>query len=638
MKAGTAVIWGVSLVVTAGLGFVVGLSMTESLPQEPDGVTPMRTNVDPAPATDEGASIGTRETRRPAERVERTSAAPVPALDLDLPPPRADGVVVGRCLDVHGNPVEGVVVELIPNARQALPPLAADADLETRIAHMATSMRWVDRGTQRAVSEADGSVRFDSLTDARYRLSVKWTAHWPASRHNEELAPGDEFEASGRPAGRLVFDVTTADGKPATSGMVQVGPGVRVSWNPTAPFVLAAPGLHDITLVVGDAAHTWKAVEVGLDEPVRLSGTLESAGGIAATVRRDGVEEGSVRYHVRAARLADGVEPDSTLLEVQGAKRAESDAEGGYRFFPLEPGRWLVGVRAGRSREYDVLQVVEVSNAVTNCELVLAAPEATANLAVHVLDPDGVHVRDAQVWMNARANRRTIRSNGQVLTREDGARTIPWPDVEPDAEAVYTLEVWHQLWGRVRTTVDRASLEHTIQLVAPAKPRVRIAGYVGSPVQGRILVTSERIVGDRTVFGGQADPDDEGHCVLPPLQPGRVRIFVNVLLGGQARTPVGYREFDLSAGESSVTVDLPALYSTTLLVPESSKGHRAQVWRTPANREDPLQVRADGVVTSDGKLELEFLPAGEYQVRLRGRRQALTITLPGPVEVDLRED
>jgi hypothetical protein len=166
--------------------------------------------------------------------------------------------------------------------------------------------------------------------------------------------------------------------------------------------------------------------------------------------------------------------------------------------------------------------------------------------------------------------------------------------------------------------------EAELRFLEPATLHVRLRGATEAGILDGLAVT---LRGDtregRRVPDGEGDPP--GRWVFGPLSPGNVGFRLVRRFEGSTYVLVACSA-TLSSGRNDAEITVPRLHTLTVFV--TGEGTRRLVEAKTASE----FVRRHAWTDENGRAELRYLPAGEYEVALGGvrRREGVIARVPGP--------
>jgi hypothetical protein len=597
----------------------------------------------------ESAPADAPRVREPVERGVRPGDADVgalareaeAALERNVPrddDPAAGGTITGSVRGPEGEPIAGVIVSAFPNS---YPAGVSKAQRGTRsrerrhedlalsaVAHDAILRElWRRRSRGLATTGADGRYEMRVLATVSYRLYAfheRYTVE-PASR-DSECAAGSVVDFRARIVVSARVEVRMPDGTLAKTAWLRwrgLDSDGYVAWEPQKARVRLPPGPCWVK------AQAWAPDPLQSDEVKHALGTvlvLHLRGRRvlkARLVLPEGLAmPGSVEYRLRC--LADSDEPDpASLRQDRTAQEGHSSVPGQALWFDLAPGRYLVVAFLGGSRFAHA--VVEVGDGPVDVDLQVPDPAADPHVTVKLLGPDGGFVT-GRAWFRlwTQSGSRPRYHGTETLRRKDGSWMLLLKDIDVQGGAI--LGIGTDEYGFVERPIDVANAGSiTVHFVAPARARLRVEGYAGSGLAGRL---AGGLVGGRASRRLRLISAD-GTCELAAVQPGDYGLQLILRDRDGKSWPIAQRRVVLEAGVHEHTMAVPVLQ--TLRVRPTGRLRRQTVTlhcTDPAVGSFRREVRL-----RDGVAVFEQLGAGSYEIECRDKR--LAVRVPGPAEVTI---
>jgi hypothetical protein len=609
-----------TIVCSLAIGFVIGRS------------TAPVTSVSGDPA-----AIGESARRNGTPRSASSSLPGDSAIDLaiaSVPPPEIgpeDGVITGRVLVDGGMPLGGVTVSARSQWRPSTKRRGEDRALEEKMQDLIREHLHDQRTRREAISNADGTFRIEGLSDGKYRLWASREGYRLVSgRH--DVRPGETVDVSGYAVAMIDLTVLLPDGTPASSATVEARDGRMES-----RFGVTS-NHHVMTLLGG----TWKLTAKAEDgilasEPIEITTvTGEPTQPVTLQLRYGPGIRGKVllgdivpRRGVEVLLFRDAAE--AAKKKGTPIARARAAAQEGCRFVfsNLSAGEYALRLEPNIHRLPPV--VVEVGEEMVEQDLV--APSLTAEQVVYVriVGPDGKDLPSVRIMILDEL-RRPIRGDVDRPTRmHDGRWRIVNPPEGDDEDQRRTLLIFSPEHGRrevpYRHDRDR---EISVEFDVPARLRVTVTGYVGSPLVGRVLaalVPAGEPHG--RPYGSQEDVlDAQGMKTFSPVVPGAYEIKILLTTEGRRRRTLARIPIDLASGVTEKSLSMPHLYRLTVL----AEGKAADCAITLHAGKELDGFRVEGK-PEDGRVEFDLLPAGTYTIRADRLNGTMTVRIPGPPTV-----
>ncbi len=681
----------VGVVCGAGLFYLVTGSQP-SYADESVGLTPGGVTEAAADSPQTSASLELPAVERDARRTVDL-AAPTVALPLGEEELAAlvDGVsgtqasaasgtgrIWGRVVNADGAGLEGVVLRLShrPNSSSATPaasvgePAPELDSLEDAVREAAERFQEARARRREVRTDAGGAYHFEGLGEGPWAVAAYLEGHQvQADTSSWSVVVGSEIDFTATRVVEVpvkVFEPTGALANEARFSCKAVGRddrAVSYGWTAAESFLRLTPGDYELTAYSGDGRSVQDATR--RSEPQEIS---VAADGSAAALRFDLTARLAIRGVVKAAK--DGVNVDyfdvrlmplSAQQEVDLELLANASQRDGARpgtefaFTDLEPGRYVVGVRRSWNSPVAASEVVELGTESVRLSIELPPVDRSRHLTVLVHSPEGKVVDDVNFSVGVKTGRRNGSSGVQGLRDEDGAYLLSFEreDLrgyfdEPESSSEYTLHVTHEGFGDREVALVRGQTDLSVVFSVPASLEVTVLGYEGSGYEGRLaVVANKKGTGTRTpmYFGQRRNGmSAEGVQTITGLEPGLYEVTLSARPKGSTRSfdtnELERVEFEVGAGENSLQMSIPVLYSVRVHWADGKEGATFSM----RLRDSTNQFGFGGVqaqLDDQGFATFEDLRAGDYLLSTWGGSvKQMRVTVPSkeveftPMKID----
>ena len=490
---------------------------------------------------------------------------------------RGDGVITGTIRTRAGRPLAGVEIrakakpEPWPPGR---PPPEWLIDQQTD-EDLLKYLRMVVRGHRRrraeqrdARSGADGTFRLTGLADCSYYVETALDGYRIEARRADPspAPPGSTLAFTAAPVIVTNVVVLLPDGsRPETARLRLEGRRDRPvsrGWKPSRSEIVLTPGRWTLVAEAGlhkefrsdpvefEVAEGRPAPEVVLRCRARR--------GIRGKVVMPELERRTWRK-IAAVRIAPGTKADPSRLQKPDRTADSFASREEYVLLDLEPGTWLVGLLMDVTRVV-VHMTVEVGDGLSTADLVVTPPDPSEYVDLTVLGPGGEPLE--RVEFRSRYVVETGRSSGPTRAQKIGpGRWRVWHHSKPTRYAEggrYGIRASTRELGEKWIWYAREpALRLTIRFDRPAMLTATVQGYVGSGLEGalvlRLAPAGERV----SSFPGNSKISAEGVQRLGPVQPGDYRLGVIVGRSIHDREVEETSEISLKSGENNCTILAP---------------------------------------------------------------------------------
>ncbi len=643
-----------------------------------------RTPSEPAPLPRPESSDG--DARRAAESLALAARTDPPAIERaevaasSVAEPRGDGVIEGVVLDPKRQPVAGVLVRAIRQARDreedyraTQTGLPANDDFE-HVVREATAARG---RTHEARTGPDGRYRLGELPDADYWMSA-YADGWvvSAARGNISLmrvAPGSKVDFKAEPEHAIPVEVQLPDGRRAVKALLMVvprdvgrgsfsgsfsmmspmvgGPRPERLWTASAPRLRVLDGAYRVRAIVHEPFFAANGVdrslaskEVDLDvegglakqplQPFRLGSRLGISGRVQI-VEGDPVEN----IRVQVLRLVDRAEPTADAIASSERSVSASPYAPVFQFFDLEAGRWAVGARRDWNGPIVTFAVVDVQDGIAKSDLVLPPPSPEDSILVHVRDSSGRPVSDVKFRVKGRRGNSTFERGATAREADAGDFVVAIPSgasSRPAADAGVrvvpaSVTVDSKRFGPQSFTLQPGQRELNAVLADPARLVLTVANPASARLKGRLRIDLNPSANDGE-SQRRTELASDGSVTFGAVAPGEFRISVRIDsqsdAGSTVSDPIVTQDVTLVAGDNRKTITIPPLYSLTVKLSDpdvEGVAMRLESGDTRAYR-----------TANDGRVTFDNLCAGRWTVTTMGSERIgrMSVTLPGPSEVE----
>ncbi len=566
-----------------------------------------------------------------------------------------NGSITGRITDESGSGVGGVVIRGYAKRDRASasdggPPVRKS--LETKVRDVVEAHHYGRALDAETTTAADGRYTLSGIGDARYSVRAYRegyelsAANWQRA---SDAAAGDEIDFRAKRKFGIEVAVRLPDGSVpdrASIRAIVAQISFELDWTPESPRLQLESGVYGLVALAGERQEfASREVRVsvgerGSDDSVTLD--LVARNGILGEVSIPEGEGSRQWISVRIMKTVDGVMPSPEQLTGEGRQAVVHEFDPEFSFYDIAPGTYAVGVARGNETIRDVESVI-VANDVVRVDLTLPSLAESGAIVLYAYAPDGseltsgvtatVEVREAngasfstQVTVSARpegghwlALDAAVRGNGNVGDFED---------------AVTELTVVSAKYGAETTTVRVGEdSEITVRFTDPAELLVTLAGYAGSGHEGELVARlGESNPNQSVAFRAEQSFDVEGRMRLGPVQPGSYQVELRTRTGERywsrlvSSTPV-----TLVSGTNEITLEIPALYTLIVRVPEGSKSRSFSL----ANEAEESWSGASAEVNDAGQAVFRKVAAGTYTLMDESDMMSGVMTVRIPDQLDV---
>ncbi len=573
------------------------------------------------------------------------------------------GRVGGRVFDYLDRPVSGVQVALEPaqhGAQEArslgsLGGLSGPGSLEEQV--LDSAERWAQHGGVRQVLETDasGAFEFSGLPEGLWSIEAGLVG-WKVDRVNSRprtVQTGAMVDFEAVPRIPVTIDVLGLAGEALEEATLELhvgnGNASHYSWTRELPELNLAPGTYRVRAISTPQACSvddGKWMSEAASEELELSLVVGDAQRteVLQLVPRTGIFgqvqlpreplEGN-QMMVRLVKLGEGVEAELSSFRNNGDGINLND-DTTFGFMDLEPGSYAVGFVRGWREEALVMETVEVTQGLTEVELVVDPPEPKRTLTALVLDAGGRPLQDVRFQMrrqvengsnSGNVNTDRLPEGGYELTLDEDEERGYW---ERDGEIprfFLTATSSSQGGRRVELSAGQESIE--IRLDAPAELEVRIMGYDADRYGGRVTLSLTEVSEDgstNSFSGTRGKLDAAGVQRFEGLGPGKKRIYLNLQRNGRGwgrgGGPLVTEEVIVEPGFNRATIALPALAELRVRAPELQPGSNLSLAPEEGGSNYSARLSEDHIAL------FEDIPHGDYTLTCWGVSGTMDVRVP----------
>ncbi|MGE3966576.1 MAG: hypothetical protein AB7I09_20950 [Planctomycetota bacterium] len=551
------------------------------------------------------------------------------------PVPTGTGVIRGHVTTPDGEPVVGVkvVANVVGPGPGGWPRNAVDAEVDEYLQSALRDYRWRRASTRSAETDADGAYTLSDTNDESEYFVSGSKSGYQVSRQGGRVRGSATVDFEAVPVVGLTILVTSPDGVPEEQADIEfvliTGSHQFVTprpWRLVDRRYEVEPGLYELS--ARNHAGTSPKIQVQVptpnDEPVVLQ--IVRRPGIQGIVHvpQDDDSRSGVWF---ALTPSPGPNADIELLREPKFSSREARTPARFEHSGLTPGWWLLGVSRMAGGAPARLEVLEVRpGEITEFEWQLPPLSEGEVVRLWPTGPDGRSLVDVQFQLKVQAGRSASIDHLVTWQRSDGSYAFLRQILDAKRETGeerFTVLASSPDYGETSVELLEADRDVSIRFQEPARVTLQIRGVPESRLAGT-LIAGFPAHGSRSSlsFSERSEVDGNGRCELRPIAPGDR--LLTVFGGGAGPSSTGVllvvREVRLLPGPQVIEVDLPRLHRVEILVEEP--GVRARLYLKDEVRNVSVPVDTEGRATVD------FLPAGEYTVRIDDSRPPLEVHVP----------
>ncbi len=634
---------GIVLGLAAGLGMGMFTSTNESPTASAEGSTKRSGDDATSPRSLEAPSIENRAPSAAGDTADSTSGGSGAAraeVASEGGVAAGTATITGRVIDSEGKGLAGVAV-------RSNPMFDADEGRESTRGKGFEPIRSLDEEVQRAISEykKNAAARAEAVTDADGRYELKGVSagrNWVTAARDGLVfdATGSSYAKGGETLDfvatsvvEVPIEILLPDGSPAQRANLRVDTErMRTSpelWTSAKPRIVCKPGSYTLRAeivqaqfkangITEECASPATPVEISADHNEKITLKLESRTGIRGTVLPSPDLVAGQNLRVRCVDLPANGEFDPKKLG-DSNDGSWTTIGGTFEFFDLKPGRKELCVFVEWRGAVIHHQPVDVKPGVSQVSIDLSKIDTSKFVLATLTDAGGKPVKGDNFSAEIQSERNSRSSEISSLERRD--RKV-W--LVPDSDAAdylagkkvgakMTLDIQTQKYGMKKVDVAPGTRTLDVKFEKPAYLEVTIAGYPGSPYEGKINVSVQKADGEsgrRFYYGGddhKVKPD--GTIKLGPEAPGDYMVVMTARNSDEnqwEQTTLVNQKITLVEGTNRVTLAIPSLSKLTVVINGEAAG-QLYMMSIPAGDYKSAEI-------TDGKAVFENLAPGEYQV------------------------
>lgn len=552
------------------------------------------------------------------------------AIEVD-PVRTGSGTITGRITDNAGDGVGGVVVRAQAkqertSTRTGKAP--ARKSLETKVRDVVVAHHYGRMLDAETTTSADGRYSLSGIGDARYSLRAYREGYEFSAtdwQRASDATAGDEVDFRAMRKYGVEVAVRLPDGSTPPRATILAKINRRTyqpSWSPDSPRLDLEAGVYGLTGIAGDRKQfASKEVRVTVDEDSHAETVtldLVARNGIIGRVTIP-PEDGSGSWMaVRILRTVDGVLPSPEQLTRDGRHTNVGHYRPTFEFFDLAPGTYAIGVARGNERVREIRTVV-VADDVVDIDLEVPSIAESGAIVLWAYGPDGSDLSDVSASARVTdAGGASYSTSVGVSKRNEGGHWLALEaaltgnrNVDDLENSKVELTVQSERYGSERVEVHVGTdRDVTVRFGEPAELVLTLAGYVGSGHEGELTARlSDAQPNSSTMFMNGEGFDVEGRMRLGPVQPGDYQVELRVRSGQHYRNRfISSTPVTLGPGVTELTLEIPALYTLVVRVPEGGKSRSFSL----ANEAEDSWSGTRTDVDESGRAVFRKIAAGAY--------------------------
>ena len=554
----------VILVAGLAIGYVIGVESADAPVDPGDGDGP------PAPATRSPELA-------PAASDEFRIVSVVRVPDADLP--RGSGRIAGTCLDPDGRPLAGVVVKVYPvnrrgtrgreGPRNGSPP--PEPPIEQVASEYGKRVALQRAWTWSATTDADGRFAVTGLPDEDFHVHAWWRGlKFSVKGGSNPIRPGMDVTLVSTHL--LLVDLTLVlpDGTTPDRTWVSAtteGRGTGWYWEPGQTTNPLAAGGWTIEAKAGDYQEfvsEKKTIRLSPEtSPLKVLLPLRPCSGIRVRVfLRPGMPPMPMRVIACPAGSKEG----------DGHRQWHAE-QFGRRFFvrDLPPGDYVVRLR-GMPATASSEKVTLDGKSIADVDLRMPEPDPDFSVMVKVTGPDGNPVPGVRLSERVKIDGGSRSGGGHGLDLGDGRYQFFFDRAlsdlrreHPKAQIARHVVARSTVHGEESVEVPDGVERVELSFVVPAKVTLVVDNWGKTGHEPRILAGFSEGKPASPFFSGQRLGSD-GTKVFGPIRPGVYTFFLLHPIGSHRNVPIASYTVSLAAGESRVSLSIPALHELTAAI------------------------------------------------------------------------
>lgn len=569
---------------------------------------------------------------------------------------RGDGTITGRVLTADGEPLSGVVIRAglrgkpDPSRRHRRgkgPP--EDQEIEEYVRERVKQYLSGLESRREARSDAEGNYTISGISkDPEDRYYVNGYCRgfeFQQTPYVRDIRDGATVNFTAKSIHTIPCHVYLPDGTMPEKASINVRTGNRsrgYTWYLDTPELQLDPGDHQLQATGGEN-NIYRSEEVSVsvvkgEIPSSLEIRMKDEPGVCGKIEFPPGET-NLRLQVALLKLSEGAETKPDRLLREGRKASVYGSRQNYVFRDIGAGTYLLGLIFNRQIVIDQ-RTVQVGKAMITEDFTMPAPDDSQFLMLRILSPKGTPVAGVNFSVGYRSESFNGSSGSRYQQMPDGRWRVFHYAVKEEQKkpgGTWFVTARSQTLGSKTVEYDATNTKDlTIRFEEPAKLTVTVAGYRGSGMEGKIRLEVRPAQKGRTTrsygyYGRNASKlDAEGVQKFGPLAPGEHDIHVQVKGKNNRWSGADIVTTHLKAGENSATVDLPKLYSLTVIVDGEQENAS---FRLSANMKG-YWYNSDTVKPKGGQVLFDNLVPGDYTLQCWGATHGtMKISIPAQSSV-----
>lgn len=518
------------------------------------------------------------------------------------------------------------------------------------------SLQEGEKNTYESSTDAQGRFHIDGVPQGKYWFEA-FAEGYQVEQKNQRgynIEPDADITFIARQLIEVKVQVQLPDGSLAPSAKIDIGhmqlPGGYSSW----PFNWAPD--NDVIELWEDGCYTLTAKSEEKDmssdavnlvfrtgnPPEQVVLKLRTFPGIKGKLvfRNDNGINNSGRVEVYAILHTQGKEVTKESLQQGNPGNANNYNGYEFNFDKLIPGNYVIGCFI---RNRLLTEEVRVVDRVVIKDIEIPPLNPSDYVTLWILDPKNSPLIDCQISAGYRGKEGNYSGYAEGVTLlENSSYQVILPTTEsniasPDSTK-YEITVRSGKYGEKKVSFASPPPEQlTVKFESEAFLEVSFSNLGQVEYADRVGCslfpeTEKRYYYNASMNGPKIN--SSGILNLGPVQPGKYTLVVFVKTDRWQYSPVQEIPVDINAGDNTLTVTLPELYSLTVLASPRKAGRGVSLMKKEGEESSQKQNMYKNL-DKDGKAEFGNLSAGNYEIFLDGKKKSVSI--PDVAEIEIGE-
>lgn len=584
-----------------------------------------------------------------------------------------DGIISGSIKDIAGKPVARIVVRMTPHYVKKSRPFTARVEIpklktiEDAVRETVEDYQHTTGATVEFETGADGNYSFSALNDHTYSVAAYSNKYKLEhfGKPEADARSGETVDFVARPIAAVRVELVLPDGGTPAEAIVfttthsnGAAYGYGYNWSAQDPYVYLSEGRFELRPSVkgsnaklGESAFFAEPQTIEIDSGAAAPSVifkLKAALQISGNIKFPAADERAIAS-VYMMEWPPDKPPMLEILRKAGRSKNVLGGAPNFNYQGLAAGSFLVGV--ARAGETAIVDHKIVTIGTESVEIVLEIPSLQKDdcLIANAVGKSGEKLDDLEFQFIIKSERIKLSNWARADQKHTGEYWITPPD---DVETLFRkawepgTRVYLRATSRAcgERTVELTSGQRTIDIIydTPSRLTITISGYKGSGYEGKLSFLLDRA--SERALGYSRSPmipiGADGTGSAANNQPGEYSIvlFSRIDAGDRTGTvPAERRTIQLTAGDNSLALPMPELYSLTVHVAGRTGDAFAAIRRISTDQFNDSSY-PEFKIPEDGTITIPSMAPGEYEIRVIASEgnSSMNITVPAAGTIEFK--